>query len=267
MKYVIIKRKKSINLLFALLSVSAVIIYAHENGIVERTLKNGNGCTCHNDFPSAGVLVVIAGPDTLAVNQTATYTVTISGGPLVRGGTNIAASNGNVLPVSGDLRQEANELTHVSPKTPVAGQVTFQFTYTAPATVGSQTLFANGNSVNFNGANSGDQWNFAANKLINVVQPTDIVDDILVNSFQLNQNYPNPFNPSTKISWQSPVSNWQVLKVFDVLGDEVATLVDEWKEAGNYSINFDASNLPSGVYVYRLMTGNFVETKKMMLLR
>lgn len=265
MRSVIIKRKKSINLLFALLSVSAVIIYAHENGIVERTLKNGNGCTCHSDFPSAGVLVVIAGPDTLAVNQTATYTVTISGGPLVRGGTNIAASNGNLLPVSGDLRQEANELTHVSPKTPVAGQVTFQFTYTAPATVGSQTLFANGNSVNFNGTNSGDQWNFAANKVINVVQPTGIEDDILVNSFRLSQNYPNPFNPSTVISWQSAVGSQQTMRLFDALGNEVATLVDEWKEAGNYSVNFDARGLASGIYYYKLSVGNFTSTKKMIL--
>ncbi len=83
----------------------------------------------------------------------------------------------------------------------------------------------------------------------------------------LNQNYPNPFNPSTKINWQSPVSGWQTLKVYDVLGNEVATLVNEYRNAGNYEINFDASKLSSGVYCYQLRTGEFVETKKMILVK
>lgn len=85
--------------------------------------------------------------------------------------------------------------------------------------------------------------------------------------FNLEQNYPNPFNPSTKISWQSPVGSWQTLKVFDILGNEVATLVDEYKEAGRYEVEFDASNLSSGVYIYRLQADKFVNTRKMILLR
>ncbi len=89
----------------------------------------------------------------------------------------------------------------------------------------------------------------------------------LVNEFRLEQNYPNPFNPSTKISWQSPVSSHQSLKIYDVLGNEVATLVDEYKEAGNYEVEFDASKLSSGIYFYKLRAGSFVETKKMILLR
>ena len=87
------------------------------------------------------------------------------------------------------------------------------------------------------------------------------------NSFLLKQNYPNPFNPSTKISWQAPVRSWQILKVYDVLGNEIAILVDEEKEAGYHSIDFNASELPSGVYFYQLRTGSFVETKKMLLLK
>jgi len=83
----------------------------------------------------------------------------------------------------------------------------------------------------------------------------------------LSQNYPNPFNPSTVISWQSPVSSWQTLNVYDVLGNEVVTLVNEWKEAGNHSVKFDARGLSSGIYYYRLTIGNFVDTKKMSLLR
>ena len=85
------------------------------------------------------------------------------------------------------------------------------------------------------------------------------------NSFALSQNYPNPFNPSTKISWQSPVSGWQTLKVYDILGNEVATLVNEFREAGSYEIDFNASQLTSGVYIYKISAGNFSDTKKMIL--
>jgi len=93
--------------------------------------------------------------------------------------------------------------------------------------------------------------------------------------FVLYQNYPNPFNPSTKISWQLPVSGWQTIKVYDVLGREVATLVDEYKPAGKYEVDFNVTqsawaNLPSitsGVYYYRLKSGAFVETRKMILLK
>jgi probable HAF family extracellular repeat protein len=83
----------------------------------------------------------------------------------------------------------------------------------------------------------------------------------------LKQNYPNPFNPSTTISWQSPVSSWQTLKVYDALGNEVATLVDDYKPAGSYEIEFDASDLPSGIYLYKLTAGEFTSVKKLMLLK
>jgi photosystem II stability/assembly factor-like uncharacterized protein len=91
--------------------------------------------------------------------------------------------------------------------------------------------------------------------------------DEVPTEFLLSQNYPNPFNPSTKISWQSPVSSRQVLKVYDVLGNEIAALVDEEKEAGYHSIDFSASELPSGVYFYQLKAGDFIQTKKMLLLK
>jgi hypothetical protein len=91
--------------------------------------------------------------------------------------------------------------------------------------------------------------------------------DILPSQFELSQNYPNPFNPSTIISWQSPVGSWQTLKVYDVLGNEIATLVDEYKTAGKYEAEFNASGLSSGVYIYKIQAGGFVDTKKMILLR
>lgn len=86
-------------------------------------------------------------------------------------------------------------------------------------------------------------------------------------NFSLHQNYPNPFNPITIISWHSPVGSLQTLRVYDVLGREVATLVDEYKEAGSYSVEFNSTRLPSGVYFYKLSSGNFTQTKKMVLLR
>ena len=85
--------------------------------------------------------------------------------------------------------------------------------------------------------------------------------------FKLNQNFPNPFNPTTKISWQSPAGSIQTLKVYDIMGREIATLVNEYRPAGKYEINFDASSLPSGIYFYRLNTGSFSETRKMSLLK
>jgi hypothetical protein len=96
-------------------------------------------------------------------------------------------------------------------------------------------------------------------------------DDEIVNvaEFKLFQNYPNPFNPSTKISWQSPVSGWQSLKIFDVLGNEVASIVDEFMPAGIYNVQFIMYNdqLSSGIYFYQLKIGSFIESKKMILLK
>ena len=86
-------------------------------------------------------------------------------------------------------------------------------------------------------------------------------------NFKLYQNYPNPFNPTTKISWQSAVGSWQTLKVYDVLGNEVTTLVDEYKPAGNYEVEFNANKLPSGVYFYQLRAGELIETKKLTLIK
>jgi hypothetical protein len=102
----------------------------------------------------------------------------------------------------------------------------------------------------------------------------ELDENTIPQEFILYQNYPNPFNPSTKISWQSPVGSHQTLKVYDVLGNEVATLVDEYRVAGIYEIDFDASSLSSGVYFYRitihsdkLSSGLFTVTKKMTLLK
>jgi hypothetical protein len=100
-----------------------------------------------------------------------------------------------------------------------------------------------------------------------VVSVEEIYGNNLPEEYFLSQNYPNPFNPSTKISWQSPVGSWQTLKIYDLLGNEVATLVDEYKPAGNYEIEWTASEFPSGVYFYQLKAGEYVNTMKMVLLK
>jgi parallel beta-helix repeat protein len=96
---------------------------------------------------------------------------------------------------------------------------------------------------------------------------TSVEEENVPESFQLYQNYPNPFNPSTKISWQSPIGSRQTLKVYDVLGKEVATLVNEYRSAGNYEIIFDAAGLSTGVYIYQLIAENYFLTRKMVILR
>jgi len=88
-----------------------------------------------------------------------------------------------------------------------------------------------------------------------------------VNSFKLFQNYPNPFNPDTKIIWQTSVSSWQTIKVYDVLGNELITLLDEFKSSGSYEINFSGSNLSSGMYLIKLTTKLGSKSIKAILLK
>jgi len=101
------------------------------------------------------------------------------------------------------------------------------------------------------------------NQVINVKQLSSNIPD----GFKLNQNYPNPFNPSTVISYQLAVSSFTSLKVYNLLGKEVATLVNQKQNAGTYEVDFDGSNLPSGVYFYKLENTNSSDTKRMILLK
>jgi hypothetical protein len=98
---------------------------------------------------------------------------------------------------------------------------------------------------------------------------TDVSDEneTFPTEYSLYQNYPNPFNPSTKIKYSVPQTSQVQIKVFDVLGNEIATIVKEEKPIGNYEVEFDARELSSGIYFYQLNAGNFVETKKMLLIK
>ncbi|MEO8664723.1 MAG: T9SS type A sorting domain-containing protein, partial [Ignavibacteria bacterium] len=94
------------------------------------------------------------------------------------------------------------------------------------------------------------------------------VNSEIPSGYRLEQNYPNPFNPSTTINFSIPTSSNVTLKVYDALGQEVGTLVDEFKSAGNYSANFTAASaLTSGIYFYTLTSDNFTATKKLMLVK
>jgi len=105
--------------------------------------------------------------------------------------------------------------------------------------------------------------------ILGIFSVTGVEDEniIIPEEYTLYQSYPNPFNPTTKIKYSLPNSDIVSLKVFDILGREIAVLVNEYKTAGTYSVEFNASKFASGVYFYQLKSGNFLETKKMTLLK
>jgi hypothetical protein len=95
----------------------------------------------------------------------------------------------------------------------------------------------------------------------------EIVNPDIPDEYYLFQNYPNPFNPTTRINYQIPELSFVILKVYDVLGNEITTLVNEEKSIGSYEVKFESNKLPSGIYFYQLQAGSYVETKKMVLLK
>jgi len=88
-----------------------------------------------------------------------------------------------------------------------------------------------------------------------------------VSTYSLSNNYPNPFNPSTTIKYQIPELSFVTLKLYDVLGNEITTLVNKEKSVGSYEVDFNASSLPSGIYFYRIQAESYVDTKKMVLMK
>ena len=126
------------------------------------------------------------------------------------------------------------------------------------------------NSIQFSDDNVG--WITGNNSLL-LKNSNDGITGIKENNltlpddYSLTQNYPNPFNPSTKIKYNIGATGIVTLKIFDILGREISTLVNEEKPAGRYEVNFNANNLASGVYIYKLQAGGFIQTKKMILLK
>lgn len=102
---------------------------------------------------------------------------------------------------------------------------------------------------------------------INVTGINEKFDNSIPQEYKLYSNYPNPFNPETIIRYSIPQSSFTTIKIYNIEGKELATIVNEMKTAGNYQISFNASQLPSGTYFYRIESGNFSSTKKMILLK
>ena len=126
-------------------------------------------------------------------------------------------------------------------------------------TIGQPFVGASGNDNNF------IMHGFLHNSLI----VTDLKENFKIKpkEFRIYQNYPNPFNPSTVVSWQLPSGSHVLIKVYDILGNEIATLVNEEKSAGTYKVEFNASSLSSGVYFYKIQAATFSQVKKMILLK
>ncbi|GEM_PF-6629157 len=251
-----------------------VVVFAYSTGITEATRKSGNGCTCHvsaqgSSAPSPNVLVTITGPDTLSVGDRAEYTVTIRGGPAIRAGTNIAASAGSLEPISPSLQKFSGELTHREPIPFSGSSAVFRFSFLAPSTPGTVTLYANGNSVNNNGNSFGDEWNFAPDKQIVIrATPTFVANNGQpLCTFSLAQNYPNPFNPETWIEFEMKREDFIQLEVIDLLGQRVATLAEGRFSSGNHRVRFSGDDLPAGSYIYRLTAESFTASRRMVLVR
>lgn len=274
---------RSVSIVMFLLFSAIVYINltAFDDGIVGLTKRAGNveGCTCHNFEPSPSVNVDISGPSIVRPGDTVSFQMKVSGGPHLSAGCDISTVLGKLIlsPLDTMLqRMEAEpgafELTHVWPKLPVNDTITFIFRYIAPNTNNvKDTIFANGNSVNLSGDPTGDMWNYAVSKIITVQTVSVNNQNQIVNSFSLGQNYPNPFNPSTKISYSLNKDGLVFLKVFDVLGKEVAVLVNGYKQAGTYHAEFNSHSINgvsgSGVYFYTIEVNGVRETKKMIFLK
>jgi hypothetical protein len=154
-----------------------------------------------------------------------------------------------------------------------AGDLQWQMKFDAPRSnyeTGKSIFVDDSDNVYVGGevADTANGWNFLALKIRQDVSAgIEEVKNNMPTAFTLSQNYPNPCNPSTVISYQLPTNTLVTLKVYDELGRIVRTLVEERQAAGTHSVTFNASNLSSGVYFYRLTAGIFVQTKKLMLLR
>ncbi|MDH7605353.1 MAG: T9SS type A sorting domain-containing protein, partial [Melioribacter sp.] len=138
--------------------------------------------------------------------------------------------------------------------------------------VNNKLLFKTNHSISTFGIDENNELYFAdyaAGKIYKFVAitGTKVQGSNLLNRFELYQNYPNPFNPKTVISFNLPNTGFVTLKVYDILGKEITTLVDEHKLPGIYEINFDGTNISSGVYFYKLITSSGFITKKMVIAR
>jgi len=171
--------------------------------------------------------------------------------------------DGNLPNMNLEMMAVVSDTGYVRTFTDYNGNYTFNVSnklYNYDISLGQSLQNYMGYSITAHPGETGVNFNFTM---------TDVEEDqsVVPNEFLLMQNYPNPFNPSTLISYKLKETGNVQLKVYNILGDEVATLVNELKPAGNYEITWQAVNLPSGIYFYRLQAGSFTDTKKMLLLK
>jgi len=261
-----------INLLLTIAFLS-ILIYAninYQHGINGMTLRDGGtGCVCHQN-QNDSVIVWIEGQDSVVVNDTIQFRLVMTGGPAIVGGYNVASFYGELNSLDTLTQIISGELTHTLPNPFIMDTVFWNFSYKAPDSVVIDTLYSVGNSTNGDGnPQPGDQWNFGANFILTVIDEPVYVENKLSHpdEYILYQNYPNPFNPTTNFKFRIADFGFISIKVFDLLGREVTTLVNEEKPAGEYEVKFDAKGQASGIYLYKLETSNFTATRKMLLLK
>jgi hypothetical protein len=254
----------SVSLIFVLMLGVSLMVYPYASGVAGRTLLGTTpGCTCHSSSSNSAVIVSVTGPTTLTAGQTGTYTLSVSrsSGTFSTGGIDIAVSSGTLgIGSSTGIKISSGEVVHSSKFT---GTTSKTFTFTAPNTPGTVTMAVTGAA----GTNP-PTWNHGTSLTITVSPVSGIIkNEGIVTDYNLSQNYPNPFNPATKISYSILKSSNVRLQVFDILGQKVAELVNEKQDMGNYSVDFDASKLTSGVYYYKIDAGEFSSVKKMSLVK
>lgn len=257
------RRRTTAFMLLMLLTCGILDAWAYPSGITGVTRKTGgSGCAnCHSGSSIDG-LVTISGPTSLKVGQTGTYTLTISSGTLI--GCDIAASSGTLAKVSSSLQTMNGEVTHSQKMSGTS----VQFTWT-PSETGTQTLYATGAKTSKSGG-----WGHAGDFSVAVTPSglSGIDDRESPAAFSLAQNYPNPFNPSTTIRFTLPRSSEVTLTVMNLIGEQIATLASRRMEQGTHALQWDASGIPSGVYLYRLEARQdggqpLVQTRKLLLLK
>lgn len=266
---------------FILLTAAFILItfanlMSFSSGIGGRTRKQVNepeiGCSCHKILPVQSVIVTISGPLQVLPNSTNIYKISLSGGPQIRGGFDFNTAKGRVDTVGGQSTINfGHDITHSEPKT-FGSQDTISWLvkYTAPDSLGYDTLFASANSVNGNNTqDSLDEWNFSQDFIVQVVSSIGIepVSKEVPRYFSLLQNYPNPFNPNTNIKFNIAGDCFAKLEIFDITGSYSEMLVNDNLKPGVYNIVWNALNLSSGIYFYRLSAGEYSETRKMIFLK
>jgi len=235
-------------------------VFSYPAGVALRTRKTTSlGCgNCH--IFGTTLTGSFSGPDSVNTGQTVQFTIQYSGTNAGLYGVDIAAKLGVLSPGSSSayLKILSGELVQKSGLTVTA----LTFDYTAPSVPGTDTLFAT--------IDKGEPgaWNWVPEKRIVVKLPTGINEKYgIAAGYFLYQNYPNPFNPVTKIVFSVPQTQFVCINVYDIQGREVQKIINSVLPQGNYSFLWNAYNLPSGIYYYRMEAGEFIKSRSMILLR